>query len=79
MNTIKATDAEQKLRLGMEYFYNDLITIRSGYKFGLDEESWSLGGGLKMIISNFKLSIDYAYADFGILGSRNLFTLGLSF
>lgn len=79
VSTIKATDAEQKLRIGSEYFYNNFIAMRGGYKFGLDEESWSLGGGLKTTISKLKLQVDYAYADFGILGSRNLFTLGLSF
>lgn len=78
-NTIKATDAEQKLRIGTEYCYNKLIALRGGYKFGLDEESWSVGGGLKLIIANYNLRIDYAYSDFGILGSRNLIALGLSF
>lgn len=79
VSTIKATDAEQKLRIGSEYLYNNFIAVRGGYKFGLDAESWAFGGGLKTTINNIKLQFDYAYADFGILGSRNLFTLGLSF
>ncbi len=77
-STIKSTDAEQKLRIGTEYNYNNLA-LRAGYKFGLDEESWSVGCGLKIIIANLKMKIDYAYSNFGIIGDRNLFTLGLSF
>lgn len=78
-STIKATDAEQKIRIGTEYYYNNFVALRGGYKFGMDAESWSLGGGFKTTIADIKLRIDYAYADFDILGVRNLFTLGLSF
>ncbi len=77
--TIKVTDAEQKLRVGSEYAFRNMFFIRAGYKFGLDAESWSAGFGLKMDIAKFHLRFDYAYSDFGLIGNRNLLTLGLNF
>ncbi|MFH1762218.1 MAG: PorV/PorQ family protein [bacterium] len=79
LSTIKATDAEQKLRMGTEYLFNNIFALRGGYKFDLDAESWSLGAGIKTEISNVKFRVDYAYSDFSILGNRNLFTIGLAF
>ena len=78
-STIKLTDAEQKLRIGTEYEYNHTIVLRAGYKFGIDEEQWSLGCGLKMDIAQLKIKMDYAFSGFGIIGYRNILTLGLSF
>ncbi|WP_456407270.1 PorV/PorQ family protein [Caldithrix abyssi] len=77
--TIKLTDAEQKVRVGAEYEYKRTFALRAGYKFGLDEEQWALGCGLKMNIAGFNLKMDYAFSSYGIIGYRNLLTLGLSF
>ncbi len=77
--TIKVTDAEQKLRMGGEYAFNRTFFLRAGYKFELDEESWSAGFGVKMKIASLHLRFDYAYSDFGLIGNRNLLTLGLTF
>ncbi|MGH7493819.1 MAG: PorV/PorQ family protein [bacterium] len=67
------TDAEERVQFGAEYAFMNRFFVRGGYKFNYDEESFTLGGGLKL--SSF--SFDYAYRDFGILGDVPTFSLNL--
>jgi hypothetical protein len=39
----------------------------------------TLGGGLQYRLSGFDLGFDYAWADYGLLGSTQRFTLSFGF
>jgi len=73
------TDADERLNFGAEYLFAKIIALRGGYKFNYDEESFVLGGGLNLPIANYNLMIDYAYKDFGILGTPHFFSMGFRF
>jgi hypothetical protein len=43
--------------------------IRGGYKIGYDEESFTAGGGAKLMVGALgTIGIDYSYSDFGYFG-----------
>lgn len=67
------TDAEERMQVGAEYSFMNRFFLRGGYKFNYDEESFTVSGGVQF--SSF--AFDYAYRDFGILGSVPAFSLNL--
>lgn len=73
----------ESINIGGEYTFNDLVSIRGGYKslFLEDsEESFSLGAGIKQhLLGNISIKFDYAYADFGRLDYIQKFTIGVIF
>ncbi len=69
-------DGDEKVNLGTELSWNNIITLRAGYKFFYDEESYSFGFGLDPKLS-IPMSIDFAFADYGRLGNILRFTLQL--
>ncbi|KPL06248.1 hypothetical protein AMJ86_09210 [bacterium SM23_57] len=72
-------DGPEKIHVGTEYWYNNMLAIRSGYRANYDEEDITLGGGLRYSISGLMLRVDYGYIAFGRLGQVHMFTLGASF
>ena len=56
---------------GMEYWYQDLFALRAGYVGNSDEESLTVGAGVRF--SYFQL--DYAYEPFTVLGSTHRLSL----
>jgi len=72
-------DNAENVNLGAEYWWNDRLALRGGYRVNVDEESFALGAGLKIPLASFELKVDYAYTAFGRLGSANRFALLLNF
>lgn len=46
---------------------------------GRSEEGFTLGAGVKLPLSSYKISVDYAYTDFGILDQVHRITMDLGF
>jgi hypothetical protein len=61
-------DNSENLSAGAEYRYSNMFFVRGGYKFNVDEESFSLGVGVAASISALTLRVDYGYAPFKNLG-----------
>ncbi len=56
-------DNKERLNLGGEYGFRETLFLRSGAKFGYDEESFSLGLGLRFdVMTEYSLNFDYAYS-----------------
>lgn len=73
-------DYYEQYNFGVEYSIKESIFIRTGYRANSDEEGLTLGGGLKVGIGGrAKITIDYAYADFGIFNFVQHFTVGFQF
>lgn len=73
-------DNVQQGSLGAEFGYNDQFFVRGGYKINSKEEKLSLGAGLNTAVTkDTKLSIDYAWQDFGRLNSTQRFSVGFTF
>ncbi|MEE4312616.1 MAG: PorV/PorQ family protein [candidate division KSB1 bacterium] len=66
---------------GLEYNWNNMLSLRGGYHSNYDDDTLGLtfGGGLNFKYGTTDLSLDYAYQDFGLLNSVHQYTLSLYF
>ena len=72
-------DNAENLNFGGEYWWQQRVALRAGYKTGQAEESYSLGFGVRFPISLADFALDYAFSDFGRLGYVNRFAIQLQF
>ncbi len=83
LDAMHPNDNTEYVNVGTEYALKNMVFLRCGYKnmFMKDnEEGLTLGAGLAYsLVGNFRLKIDYAYADFGILDNVQRFSLALEF
>lgn len=73
---IHPNDGNERVNLGSEFGWNNMIFLRGGYKFFYDEESYSVGLGIKSGIY-LPLNFDFAYADYGRLGDVLRLTINI--
>jgi len=74
IEAIHPNDGDEKLNTGVEISWKNIFTIRGGYKFFYDEETYSIGLGL----SGEPLvpaSIDFSISNYGRLGNVLRLTL----
>ena len=65
-------DYSERAHLGMEYWYQNIIAIRAGYKFNYGNEDLTYGVTLKLA----GIDVGFAHSDFGsILGQVNRFSI----
>jgi hypothetical protein len=79
-------DNAEQVNWGVEYWFNNMFALRSGYKFNSDSVGLSAGLGAKVPISFAQLMVDYAYTDVGHMAKDDEFgenahriSLGLAF
>ncbi len=72
-------DFSEQIKAGGEYTFMDMVSVRAGYTYPTDEQSVSLGGGLKYDTSAVGFSADYAYTAFGLFGAVHRMGVSLSF
>ncbi len=72
-------DYPERINLGMEYWFNNMVSLRAGYKFVTDEEGLTAGLGLRQKIGPMTVKIDYAYSDFGIFDQVHRTSMGIVF
>lgn len=74
-----------RIKIGAEYMFNDLIALRGGYLFNQNVESadalyrFTLGVGLHYNLAGTDLTLDYAYRDSQYFDGNNLFSLQIGF
>lgn len=64
-------DYSEQVKVGGEYQFMDLFSVRAGYTMPEDEQGLSLGAGLQTGVQEFDFSFDYAYTQFGRFGNVN--------
>ena len=83
VDALHPNDNYESVNVGGEYTFDDIVSIRGGYKslfLANSEESYTLGFGLKQVMfGNLAISLDYAYQDFGRLTYIQKFTVGFKF
>src|SRR5690606_23135024 len=72
-------DYSERLHLGAEYAFNDLLFLRGGYKVNYDIESLSFGAGLKLDTHGIRARIDYAYMQMDVFDGVNMFSIDFAF
>ena len=65
--------------MGMEYAWKDMIYARMGYRMGHDTAKWSIGGGFRVNGDGYKVGLDYAYVNYGILDYTHQFGINFEF
>ncbi len=68
-----AINTDMRSSFGVEYEWNKVISLRSGYKLNYDAASYSVGFGLKWNTDRLASKFDYAYANFSDLGNVHQF------
>ena len=72
-------DNAENWNLGVEYGWNDLLFLRTGYRFGIEEYTApSFGLGLKLPVAGPVLRFDYGFNRLERLGTVNRIGLNLS-
>jgi hypothetical protein len=72
----KPRDFSERVHMGLEYNYSDLIALRGGYRFNYDEGGLTFGVGLG--VKTF--DVGFSYADFGsMLGNVSRISANFSF
>lgn len=83
VDAVVPNDNSQYLNFGGEYMFMNLVALRAGYKtlfLEKSEEGLTLGFGANVELSeSFQLTVDYAYADFGILNNIQHIGVGFTF
>jgi hypothetical protein len=72
-------DNAENLSLGAEYSYDSAFFLRAGYKINVDEQSYSLGAGVKVDARFALVCFDYAFTPYERLGDVHRFSLDLRF
>lgn len=79
MDAIHPRDYTERIHLGAEFVFLNMVALRAGYKFNYDVESLSLGGGINYSMGGIGLKIDAAYSLMEDFKNVMRFTIGASF
>ncbi len=83
VDAVHPNDNDESLNLGMEWQFLDMFSLRGGYRdlFLTDSEGGLVfGAGINInFLTDYKISFDYAWSDYGRLEQVHRFTLGIQF
>jgi len=83
IDAIHPNDNVERVNVGAEYTWYDMVSLRVGYKSLFDpqaEQGLTVGGGIRYSAGpSFAVRIDYAYADFGRLLNVHRFSVAVEF
>jgi hypothetical protein len=72
-------DFSEQIKVGGEYVFMDLLSLRAGYVFPTDEQGINLGVGLHQKVRRLgRVGFDYAYTNFGVFSNVNRVAFSLS-
>jgi hypothetical protein len=69
----------ERVNLGAEYKFLDMIALRGGFQTNRDLASWSGGVGLSQTLFDYDLEVNYSYSRFEIFDSVSRLSLLVSF
>jgi|WetSurMetagenome_2_1015567.scaffolds.fasta_scaffold248522_2 hypothetical protein len=72
-------DYPERLRMGGEYTFMQILSLRAGFVSLADEQKFSYGVGLQKALGPVGLGVDYAYTPFGVFDNVHTFALKFSF
>ena len=73
------TDNSENISVGAEYSFHSALFLRAGYKINVDEQSYSLGAGVRADAKLALVFFDYAFTPYERLGNVHRFSLNLRF
>lgn len=73
-------DYPTRHNLGSSLLLKNILTVRGGYRFNYDEQTFSAGAGIAVPASFLgQIHFDYAFTDFGSFSSVHQFTMAVNF
>jgi hypothetical protein len=72
-------DFKENVKFGLEYIFQDLLILRTGYMDGFDERGFTAGAGVMHSLAGVDARINYAYQAFGIFGGIHHVSIGLQY
>lgn len=72
-------DNSENVATGLEYSWRNIVYLRGGYLFNVDEQNYSFGFGVHVPISIAMCSVDYSFTNFTKLGNSQRFSIILGF
>ncbi len=69
----------EQIKIGAEYVFAEILSLRAGYKAPTDEPEFNAGIGLKKGFGDMEFRLDYGYTSFGVFGDINRLGVGFSF
>lgn len=69
----------ERVNLGLEYRFLNMISLRGGYQTNRDLASWSGGIGLYYTLFDYDIEVNYSYSRFEIFSSVSRLSLLFSF
>lgn len=76
---VHSRDYSERLHVGAEYGFQDILFLRGGYKVNYDVESFSLGAGVKLETRGIRARIDYSYLQMDVFDGVNMFSIDFAF
>ena len=70
-------DNNERINVGAEYSWTEMVFVRAGYKLNYDQEEWTFGAGLNIPLGSQIVVFDYAFIQFKDLGNVSQFSLEL--
>lgn len=71
-------DFAEQIKLGAEYAFRNMLSLRAGYTFPTDQQGLTLGAGFQGKRGNRLIGADYAYTEFGIFAAVHRWGLRIS-
>lgn len=75
----RPNDADEQYNLGIEYVFQNLVSLRTGYRFNYDTENWSGGMGVSLQSLGIEGKIDYCYTNYKYLPGTHMFSTEIGF
>lgn len=72
-------DNNERLNIGGEFAWDEMLFARIGYKINYDVENWTFGAGVKVSTGSQDVSFDYAMVDYYDLGTVSRFSFEIRF
>ena len=72
-------DNSENVSSGVEYSWRNIVLLRGGYKFNVDEQNYSFGFGINIPLKIAYCTVDYSYSNFTNLGNAQRFSIILGF
>lgn len=79
VDALRPRDYSEQVKVGLEYKFMDLLSLRGGYRYPTDAQGLSMGAGLSPEFGGLDFSFDYAYTAFGIFGNVNRIGVQMGF
>jgi len=74
LEAMDSRDFIHRISSGTEIAFKERYFLRGGYKFNADEQDYAFGAGARFNLSGYKMCINYAYQNFGVLDNVQFFS-----